>query len=191
MTSMASSLSPTERRERVALAANHAKLHRVLARELGVDESTIRRDRIFLATPVEDRPLKKPKKVRTVRELNPERRLKRLLKAGQSLITQHTAVLSDVLYILDKTGRFLHRNRIHVENIPENLGTPSELIALAQPKKPVEDDSSGLEYRADWFADWLAMCLPKEEELQDKVLREISLWAREPRRFVSELMSRV
>ena len=191
MTTMAISLSPTERRERVALAANHAKLNRVLARELGVDESTIRRDRIFLATPVEDRPVKKPKKVRTVREVSPEKRLKRLLKAGQSLITQHTAVLSDVIYILDKTGRFLHRNRPHVEDLPENLGTPFELIALAKPKKPVEDDSTGLEYRADWFANWLAFCLPKEEELRDKVLREISLWAREPRRFVSELMNRV
>jgi hypothetical protein len=85
----------------------------------------------------------------------------------------------------------LHRNRGHVEDLPENLGTPFELIALAKPKKPVEDDFTGLEYRADWFANWLAMCLPKEEELQDKVLREISLWAREPRRFVSELMNGV
>jgi hypothetical protein len=41
------------------------------------------------------------------------------------------------------------------------------------------------------FANWLALCLPREEELQDQVLREISLWAREPRRFVSELMARV
>jgi hypothetical protein len=191
MSVMASSLSPTGRREHVAFAANHAKSNRVLARELGVEESTIRRDRKFLATPVEDRPVKKPKKVRTVRELSPEKRLKRVLKAAQSLITQLTAVLSDVIYILDKTGRFLHRNRPHVEDLPENLGTPFELIALAKPKKPVEDDFTELEYRADWFANWLAMCLPKDKELQDKVLREISLWARQPRRFVSELMSRV
>jgi hypothetical protein len=188
---MTVSLSPTERRERVALPANHAKSNCVLATELGVEESTIRRDRKFLATPVEDRPVKKPKKVRAVRQLTPEKRLKRLLKAGQSLITQQTSVLSDVIYILDKTGRFLHRNRRHVEDLPENLGTPSELIARAQPKRPVEDDYSGLEYRADWFANWLALCLPREEELQDQVLREISLWAREPRRFVSELMARV
>ena len=49
MTSMASSLSPTERRERVALAANHAKSNRVLATELDVEESTIRRDRRFVS----------------------------------------------------------------------------------------------------------------------------------------------
>jgi hypothetical protein len=41
MTRMAISLSPSERRERVALAANNAKSNRVLASELGVEESTI------------------------------------------------------------------------------------------------------------------------------------------------------
>lgn len=187
MTRMANSLSPTERRERVALPANHAKSHYVLATELDVNESTIRRDRRFLATPVEDRPVKKPKKGRTVRQLPPEKHLKRVLKAGQSLITQLTSVLADVVYILDNAGRFLHRYRGHVEDLPENLGTPSELIALARPKKPVEDDATGLEYRADWFANWLALCLPREKELQDHVLRDLSAWAREPRRFVHEL----
>jgi IS30 family transposase len=55
MNRMAISLSPTERRERVALAANHAKSNRVLASELGVEESTIRRDRKFLLTPEDQR----------------------------------------------------------------------------------------------------------------------------------------
>jgi hypothetical protein len=61
MTRMAISLSPTERRERVALAANHAKSNRVLASELGVEASTIRRDRKFLLTPEDQRPIKMPR----------------------------------------------------------------------------------------------------------------------------------
>ena len=43
-------LSPTERRKRVALGVKAGKSNRAIAKELGVDEGTIRRDRKFLAT---------------------------------------------------------------------------------------------------------------------------------------------
>ena len=56
MTRMA--ISQTERRERVALAVNHAKSNRVLGTELGAHESTILRDRKFLLTPKDQRPVK-------------------------------------------------------------------------------------------------------------------------------------
>jgi hypothetical protein len=109
-----------------------------------------------------------------------DRRLKELLEVGQGWIYEQTSVLSNVEYILDKAGRFLYRERFIVENLPVSFRTPSELLAWARPKEPVEDDATGLEYIANWFARWLALCLPREDELQDEVLREISTWARSP-----------
>jgi hypothetical protein len=37
---------------------------------------------------------------------------------------------------------------------------------------------SKLEFYADWLARWIACCLPREEELQNEVLRQTSIWAR-------------
>jgi hypothetical protein len=184
MTRMPIPLSTTERRERVALPINDAKSNYVLGTELGVNEATVRRDRTFLATPLKDRPVKKVKKVKPVRELSldkvHDRRLKELLEVGQGWIYEQTAVLSNVEYILDKAGRLLNRDRFIVENLPVSLRTPSELLAWARPKVTVEDNAARVDYIANWFARWLALCLPREDELQDEVLREISIWARSP-----------
>jgi FixJ family two-component response regulator len=82
----------TERRERVALVVTGGKSNRAIAAELSVDEATVRRDRRFLSTPLEQRPVKekKPKKVKPVRELSPDemhdRRLKELLKLAQEWV---------------------------------------------------------------------------------------------------------
>jgi FixJ family two-component response regulator len=83
-------LSPTERQERVALAVTAGKSNRVIAAELAVDEATARRDRKFLATPLKQRPAKKLKKVRPVREISPKQthhqRLKELLQLARSWV---------------------------------------------------------------------------------------------------------
>jgi hypothetical protein len=91
-------------------------------------------------------------------------------------------VLHDVgvEYILDKAGRLLYRDRFIVENLPKSLRTPSELLAWARPKGTVEDNAARVDYIANWFARWLALCLPREDELQNEVLRGISIWARSP-----------
>jgi hypothetical protein len=164
----------------------------VIAAELGVDEATVRRDLRFLAVPVEERrvtPPKKPPSERPLRTLSPDklrkRRMKELLKVSQSWIVAQTAVLSDVEYILDKTGKLLYGYAHALRNIPISPSSPSELLARARPKKAAEDDVSGLEFLGDWLARWLVLCLPGEEELQDDVLRETSIWARSPQhRFV-------
>ena len=44
-------LTPTERHKFVALGVKAGKSNRAIAKELGVDEGTVRRDRKFLATP--------------------------------------------------------------------------------------------------------------------------------------------
>ena len=51
----------TERHEFVALAVKTGKSNRAIAKELGVDEGTVRRDRKFLATPENERPVKVPR----------------------------------------------------------------------------------------------------------------------------------
>jgi hypothetical protein len=179
-------LSPTERRERVALGVKAGKSNRAIARELGVDEKMVRLDRKFLATPVKDRPAaaarpKKPKKERPVRELPPEkvreRRMQSLLEVAQLWITREGLILPDIEYIVDKAGKLLYKDRLALENIPISLRSPSELIVWARPER-TEDDVTGLEHYGEWFARWLALCLRGEEELQDEVRRQISKWAR-------------
>lgn len=97
-------LSQTERRECVALPANHANSNRVLATELDGEESTIRRDRKFLATPVEDRPVKRLKKGRAVRELSPDKHLKGLLKAADRWVAEEHLQLRTVEYAVHEAG---------------------------------------------------------------------------------------
>jgi DNA-binding NarL/FixJ family response regulator len=50
-------LSPPERHEFVVLGVRAGKSNRAIAKELGVDKGTIRRDRKFLATPEVRRPM--------------------------------------------------------------------------------------------------------------------------------------
>jgi DNA-binding NarL/FixJ family response regulator len=48
-------LSPTERRHRVVLGVQAGKSNRAIAKELSVDEGTVRLDRKFLTTPENER----------------------------------------------------------------------------------------------------------------------------------------
>ena len=86
-------LSPTKFHEFVELGVRAGKSNRAIAKELGVDEGTIRRDRKFLATPENERPIKlprpkKPKKVRPVREADPAE-LRRQYPQGMVEVLQH------------------------------------------------------------------------------------------------------
>jgi len=180
-------LSPTERREYVALSVNAGKSNRAIAKELGVDEGTIRRDRKFLATPENERPIKlprpkKPKQARPVGEADPaEPRLylQGMVEALQHWIGEQGLVLPDIEYVLDKVGKHLYEGRGFVSRLPESPHSPDELLSLTRPTYAVEDYMPlKLGFYADWLARWLACCLPREEELQDEVLRHISIRAR-------------
>ena len=48
------------------------------------------------------------------------------------------------------------------------VSTPYELMVWARPEG-AEDDVTGLEQYARWFARWLVLCLPEDEDLQDAV----------------------
>jgi hypothetical protein len=181
-----SRLSPAERRERVALAINVGKSNRAIGIELGVDEGTVRRDRKFLETPETERPIRAPqsKKERPVRELSPDehrrQRLHNLLVVVQRWITQEHLFLSDLeLFVLPEADKRLYQHSHSLSQLPEPFKSPDELLSLTRPTYAVEEYMpSKLEFYADWLARWLACCLPREEELQDEVLRQISVRAR-------------
>jgi hypothetical protein len=172
-----------ERRKHVALGIKAGKLNRAIARELGCDEKLVRNDRDFLSTPVEDRPVKKPKKVRSVRQLSPEeihdRRLKQLLAAADRWVAKERLQLNQVEYAVHEAGRLLYEAKFVLKNAPVRSGTLFELFAQVKPIETAEDyDAGGLDYWAKWLECWLAVSLPGDEDMQDEVLREISKRAR-------------
>jgi hypothetical protein len=79
--------------------------------------------------------------------------------------------------LMDKLLYF-DRHRLTADALSTDIWDPSELLVRVRPKQSMEDDATGLESLAEWFARWLALCLPGEEQLQDEVLRRISIWAR-------------
>jgi transposase len=175
-------LSPTERRKRVALAATRGKSNRAIAIDLGVHEATVRRDRTFLTTPAERRPAKKLKKVRAVRQLGQEeildRRLREMYTLARTWFVGAHLTLTEIEYVLLEAGRLMHQSRTFTTGFPDRWEPSFELVELARPRRIHENDMSAkLEYSADWFARWLAMCLPREEEVRDEVLRSLSRWA--------------
>jgi transposase len=158
--------SPTERCERVALAVMGGKSNRAIAAKLGVDEATVRRDRRFLSTPLEQRPVKvkKPGKVKPVRELSPDElhdlRLKELLKLAQEWVVQQHLVLPEIEDVLHEAGKRMHRDRAHVMRLPNRSETASELLALAKPKRMAEECMSAkLDFVSSGSASgWRAVC---------------------------------
>jgi hypothetical protein len=162
------------------------KSNRDIGRELGVEEGTVRRDRRYLATPENERPFRvpRPKKERPIPELNPDvsrrRHQQSLLKVAQLWITQEGLLLPDLdLFVLPKVGKLLHQHRHSLNQLPEPVKSPDELLSLTRPTYTVEEYMPAkLAFYAGWLARWLACCLPREEELQDEVLRQISIRAR-------------
>ena len=135
---MPSRHSPTERRRHVELGVKAGKSNRAIARELGVDEGTVRRDRKFLATPPMERLVRVPilKKQRPVREVSPDERRRRhrqsLLEAAQLWITQERdMLLPHVEHVLDEAGKLLYLHGLNLRGIPISTKKPSELLVLS------------------------------------------------------------
>lgn len=178
-------LTPTERQRFVALGIKAGKSNRAIAKELGVDEGTIRRDRKYLATPAAERPIKAPRRVkpRKVRlAFHPEDAVsrglhfRRMTRAVRRWILEERVILPDLEHVVHEAGKRLFHSRELVKKLPMPTKSPTELLLLIRPADPVEDDMpSKLEFHADWLARWIACCLPGDEVLQDQLLRETSM----------------
>jgi hypothetical protein len=109
-----SSLPPEERRPLVAFGVHAGKSNRAIARELKVDEGTVRRDRKHLATPGHDRQVKKerPKKPRTPKPMymvddraSVIRHKGRVLRAVKHWIEEERMVLNEIEHVLHEAGK--------------------------------------------------------------------------------------
>jgi hypothetical protein len=96
----------------------------------------------------------------------------------QAWFVQQHLLLPEIEYVLHEAGKIMHRNRDFVMRLPDRSETPFELLALTRPRRIPEDDMPAkLEYCVEWLSRWLPSCLPREEALQDIVLRSTSRWA--------------
>ena len=88
-------------------------------------------------------------------------------------------VLVEIEYILGQAGKLLelYRGRLTSEKLPESLRTPYELMVWARPER-AEEDVTGLEQYSHWFARWLVLCLPGDQDLQDAVCCVILIQAK-------------
>jgi hypothetical protein len=97
-----------------------------------------------------------------------DRPLIALFEASQRWIIEQGLVLVEIEYILGQTGKLLelYCGRLMVEKLPESLRAPYELMVWTRPER-AEEDVTGLEQYSHWFARWLVLCLPGDEDLQD------------------------
>ena len=115
-----------------------------------------------------------------------DRRLLALFEAAQRWIHEQGLVLVEIESILCHASKLLDRyqGRLRVEKVPPDLRTPYELLAWTRPGR-WKDDVTGLEQYAHWFARWLVLCLPADQDLQDAVCCVILVQAKsQAERFV-------
>ena len=101
-------------------------------------------------------------------------------------IIEQGLVLVEIESILCHASKLLDRyqGRLRVEKVPPDLRTPYELLAWTRPGR-WKDDVTGLEQYAHWFARWLVLCLPADQDLQDAVCCVILVQAKsQAERFV-------
>jgi DNA-binding PadR family transcriptional regulator len=93
-----------------------------------------------------------------------------LFEAAQRWIHEQGLVRVEIESILGQTGKLLdlYQGRLTAEKLPPSLRTPYELMAWTRPVR-VNNDVTGLEQDAHWFARWLVVCLPGNKDLQDAV----------------------
>jgi hypothetical protein len=94
-------------------------------------------------------------------------RLLALFEAAQRWIEQGL-VLVEIESILGQAGELLdlYQGCLTAEKLSPALRTPYELMVWTRPVRS-ENDVTGLEYYAHWFARWLVVCLPGNNDMQD------------------------
>ena len=121
-----------------------------------------------------------------VRLSSVDRRLLAVFEAAQRWIYEQGLVLVEIESILGQASELLdlYQGHLTAEKLPPSLRTPYELMAWTRPVR-AKDDVTGLEQYAHWFARWLIVCLPGNEDLQNTVCCAILIRARSrAQRFV-------
>ncbi|QNI31164.1 hypothetical protein H7849_18995 [Alloacidobacterium dinghuense] len=105
--------------------------------------------------------------------------MRRILKALKLWVADERMVLNELEYVLHEAGKHLYQGRSSIQHYPVPTATPTQLLPAACPDKSKWGDFiPNPDYWAEWLARWLVLCLPRQEELQNRVLQETSLWAR-------------
>ena len=198
-------LPRAERREKVMSAKAKGLSNRSIARELGVDEGTVRRDLDYLSTPVADRPPErrvgrkerslqsKPAQRQPVRGKSVTRTTPRYREGDlQSLTRQKRKILTalvawyrdcrlaprDAEEIVHDAGKALWDYRETLPSLPIPHEAPAEVILAAKPKAPLVDGLQHVAYHGSWLARALLLNLPDQEDARDEVLIELVKIAR-------------
>jgi hypothetical protein len=106
-----------------------------------------------------------------------------MLKVSKQWIADQALIRPDVLdHILPAAGKLLHDARDFISTFPEDPLSPAELLLATRPPSFKQYDKPDqfpekLTACTKWFAHWLACCAPRDEDLQDEVLRTIMNWA--------------
>lgn len=143
--------------------ARQAASNQALALELKISEGTIRRDRKWLAPPVDQRPLPKvkvaakPKTKKPYDPSNTKRHRKLMLAAAKQWTVQVGVILADVELIVGEAGKQLYFNRQLIANLPPPSTSPRYLLAFLRPIRDVADYMPDrLYFLAEWLTRWLA-----------------------------------
>jgi hypothetical protein len=161
-----------------------------MAKELGVDEGTVRRDRKFLsaAEPNEPRSIRSSDAtfgpLAGVRDAvkSPEPDPLLVTDAVKRWVEKEGMVREEIERVLQGARKRLDWGRDTVRSLLVSRRSPEELIAFARPKnRDKEEIIPNTDFWADWLARGLALCFPRREELQEEVLRDTAIWARSRR----------
>jgi hypothetical protein len=103
-----------------------------------------------------------------VRLSSAEQRFLALLEAAQCWLYEQGLVLGGLNTSSTRPASFSTCTGVrHAEKLPESLRAPYELMVWARPVRE-EDDVTGLEQYAHWFAHWLNLCLPVDESCRTR-----------------------
>jgi hypothetical protein len=161
------------RRLRVGQLAKEGHSNRVIAKTVGNDEATVRRDLKFLSTPPDQRPVSKR---RQRRRLTDAELLKQMLTVAKRWIAAEALNRHDVFEVLNAAGKRLEFGGISGRFDFGSL-RPAELLPLMRPAHYDDGDMPAkLESCTVWLAAWLASCAPWDVKLRDDVLNKLERW---------------